>query len=128
MVLKMDKGVVYILGDLYLDKIVEHYRYSRFQKSTPYLLVEDSPYSEGTDKDLIAEFCSISNEITLYWKNIKDEESLIRSLVHEYQHYLQSPSWMQRYYKQGYSYTDHPYEIQAYREEEDWNKFKINRL
>jgi hypothetical protein len=124
----MDKEVVEVLSDIYLKKIAEQYGYSKFHKTTPYLSIEGSPYSEGNDKELIAEFCSISNEIIVYWRNIKDEESLIRSLVHEYQHYLQSPSWMQRYYKQGYSYTDHPYEIQAYKEEENWNKFLINRL
>jgi hypothetical protein len=124
----MDKEIVENLSELYLIKISEHYGFSKFQECTPYLSVDDSPYSEGNDKDLIAEYCSSSNEIIVYWKNIKDEESLIRSLVHEYQHYLQSPAWMQRYYKQGYSYSDHPYEIAAYKEEENWEKFLINRL
>jgi hypothetical protein len=124
----MDKELVENLSSLYLQKVASYYGYSKFHKTTPYLTIEDSPYSEGNDSNLIAEFCSIHNEIIVYWRNIKDEESLIRSLVHEYQHYLQSPSWMQRYYNLGYSYTDHPYEIQAYSEEINWNKFLINRL
>ena len=70
----------------------------------------------------------MENDINVYWKNIKTEEDLIRTLLHEYKHYLQSPAWMTRYYKQGYSYTDHPYEVQARQEEENWHKFKINRL
>lgn len=124
----MEKQVVESLSKHYFEKIVEYYGDSKYQATTPYLSIEDSPFSEGDDEDLIAEYINTVNEITVYWKNIKDEEALIRSLIHEYQHYLQSPSWMQRYYKQGYDYNNHPYEVAAYKEEENWHKFKINRL
>jgi hypothetical protein len=60
------------------------------------------------------------NEITIYYNNIGSLEELIRTVIHEYQHYLQSPSWMTRYYKMGYDYSNHPYEIAAYKEEENW--------
>lgn len=124
----MDKQVVENLSKHYLDKIADHYGYSKYHATTPYLAIEDSPYSEGNDKDLIAEYCSMNNEIIVYWGNVKDEESLIRSIVHEYQHYMQSPMWMQRYYTQGYDYNNHPYEVAAYKEEENWHKFLTNRL
>lgn len=124
----MEKQVVESLSKHYFEKIAEHYGESKYQSTTPYLSIEDSPFSEGDDEDLIAEYISTVNEIAVYWKNIKDEEALIRSLIHEYKHYLQSPSWMQRYYKQGYDYNNHPYEVAAYKEEENWHKFKINRL
>ena len=58
----------------------------------------------------------IINEITIYYKNIASLEELIRTIIHEYQHYLQSPSWMTRYYNMGYDYSDHPYELAAYKE------------
>ena len=32
-------------------------------------------------------------------------------------HYLQSPSWMKRYYDMGYEYNNHPYELEALEEE-----------
>lgn len=124
----MEKSTVESLSKLYLSEVEKIYGLSKYQECTPYLSVEDSPYSEGTDKDLIAEYIYQDNEIVIYWKNIKDEESLIRSILHEYKHYLQSPTWMKRYYKQGYSYSDHPYEIAAYAEEENWNKFLNTRL
>ena len=50
-------------------------------------------------------------------------EHIIQTLVHEYQHYLQSPSWFKRYYDMGYGYNDHPYEVQAYAEEKNWELF-----
>jgi hypothetical protein len=124
----MDKAEVIYLSNHYLDKVAEHYGHSKFQKTYPYLTVEDSYYSDAEDKDTISDYCFINNEIQVYWKNIENEESLIRSIIHEYKHYLQSPAWMARYYKQGYSYSDHPYEIEAYKEEENWNKFLTNRL
>lgn len=104
----------------YFDKVTEIYGQSKHQLTFPYLSIEDSPYDDADDLNLIAEFRADSNEIIIYYKNIKSEEELIRTLIHEYQHYLQSPSWMTRYYDMGYSYSDHPYEIAAYKEESNW--------
>jgi hypothetical protein len=104
----------------YFTKVVERYGVSNHHDTTPYLSIEDSPYADADDPDLIGEYRADLNEIIIYHKNIKTIEELIRTLVHEYQHYLQSPSWMTRYYKMGYSYSDHPYEVAAYAEEENW--------
>jgi hypothetical protein len=119
----LSKKKVERIAQTYLDKITEVYGFSKHFKSYPYLTLEDKVYSDGTDKNLKGEFISDDNDIVLYWKNIKSEEELIRTLVHEYTHYLQSPSWMTRYYNMGYEYTDHPYEVQAYVEEENWIQF-----
>jgi hypothetical protein len=119
----LSKNKVEAVAQLYLDKIIETYGLSNHFDSEPYLMLEDKVYADGTDKNLKGEFVSDFNEIIVYWKNIKSEEELIRTLVHEYTHYLQSPSWMTRYYNMGYDYSDHPYEIQAYMEEENWIEF-----
>ena len=124
----MNKHEIETLSELYFNMISDYYGMSRYHATLPYLSVEDSRYSDGEDKETKGEYCSLHNEIVIYWKNIEDEESLIRTITHEYQHYLQSPTWFTRYYKQGYSYNDHPYEVQALEEEENWKKFKINRL
>lgn len=119
----MNKKTVSDLSKKYLLKIADYYGFSKFQITTPYLSLEDSLYNDAESEDIVAEYCSMHNEIQVYWKNIKSIEHLIRTLVHEYQHYLQSPSWMTRYYNQGYTYENHPYELTAYSEEESWNKF-----
>jgi hypothetical protein len=107
----------------YFDKIVSHYGHSNHQTETPWLVIEDSPYSDGDDEDLIGEYCAMDNELIVYWKNIKNTEELIKTLIHEYQHYLQSPTWMIRYYKMGYDYNNHPYETIAYEREKDYKLF-----
>lgn len=103
----------------YTDKIFKIletvYGYSKHQECTPYIV-----FLETKEGDSKGEYCHIHNEIILYKNNIKDIEELTRTLIHEYQHYLQSPTWMTRYYRKGHSYCDHPYEIQAYKEEENW--------
>ena len=113
-------------------KIVEHYGLSKFQPSTPYVDYDTSIYAhysgeedDGTtgEQNPDAEYCNMNNEIIIYYPKMEDKEHVIQTLVHEYQHYLQSPSWMKRYYNMGYGYSDHPYEIAAYKEEINYKMF-----
>jgi len=119
----MTKREITQLVNKYFDLISTHYGESKFQTDSPWLVIEDSPYSDSEDPDLIGEYCSMHNELIVYWKNIKSIEDLIKTLIHEYQHYLQSPSWMTRYYKMGYDYNNHPYETIAYEREKDYKLF-----
>ena len=102
----------------YITPIEEMYGISKHQICYPYIYVS----VDKTGDDIKGEFCYLLNEIVIYYKNIGSLEELIRTLIHEYKHYLQSPSWMTRYYKQGYTYDNHPYEVAARLEEENWNK------
>lgn len=121
------------LAEKYLAKVEEIYGYSKFHECSPYLEFEKSIYSRysGMDNDWHkceeddtpeAEYDFLSNAIIIYYRNIQDEEHLAKTIIHEYQHYLQSPSWMTRYYRMGYCYSDHPYEIAAYEEENNYKK------
>ena len=77
-----------------------------------------------SDEDVSHEYCSMNNEIIVYYPNMKSRKHIIETLVHEYQHYLQSPLWMKRYYTMGYTYDNHPYEVKkAYDEEKNWKLF-----
>jgi hypothetical protein len=118
----MDKRLIVEISNKVLDIVIQHYGLSNHHNETPYLIIEDTPYSDSDDKELIGEYCMMMNELVVYWKNITDVESLIRTIVHEYQHYLQSPSWFTRYYNMGYHYGNHPYEVAAYKEEEYWKQ------
>ena len=117
------KDKILMDAETIFDDVVKYYGYSKYQNTTPFIEIEDSPYSDADDPNLIGEYCNLSNSLTVYWKNIKSKEQLIRTIVHEYKHYLQSPSWMTRYYNMGYNYSDHPYEVEAYNEEENWKLF-----
>ena len=122
--------VLEIVSQVY-PKIEKFYGKSKFQECTPYIEIHKNIYSkysgidnaEGEQDDCHAEYDNIDNSISIYYPNMKSKKHIIETLIHEYQHYLQSPSWMKRYYKMGYSYSDHPYEIQAMAEEINWKKF-----
>tara|TARA_R110000868_G_scaffold302923_3_gene563475 strand:+ start:183 stop:554 length:372 start_codon:yes stop_codon:yes gene_type:complete len=114
---KVTKQDIANLAEKYIKTVEEYYGESNHQETTPYVYIGDCDFT-----DVKGEFCHIINEITVYWENIGSLEELIRVIVHEYQHYLQSPSWMTRYYKMGHTYESHPYEVAAYAEEENWKK------
>ena len=117
-------------------EVAEYYGNSKFQSTLPYLEIItsneiyayddelDSTHSaKSEDADLKGWYESMDNTLTIVIDNIKDIEDLVRTIVHEYQHYLQSPLWMKRYYTMGYDYSDHPYEVAAYAEEDNYKIF-----
>jgi hypothetical protein len=125
------KSVIKIVEEA-LPKIEKHYGFSKFQECTPYVDYETSIYGRlsGEEDDGSmgeqcpdAEYCSIENAIFIYYPKMKSKKHIIETLVHEYQHYLQSPSWMKRYYDMGYNYNDHPYEVAATEEEKNYKLF-----
>jgi len=79
------------------------------------------PDAEGEPAD--AEYDRKLNKLFIYSDYNNSIEDVIRSIIHEYVHYLQSASWMGRYYKMGYNYQTHPYELKSSQEEENWKKF-----
>ena len=120
-----------VIKEVY-PKIENHYGYSKFTpECTPYveshynIYARDSgePEAQGDEDGCHAEYDRTDNSIVIYWPNMKSRKHIIETLVHEYQHYLQSPSWMKRYYDMGYRYDNHPYELAAYKEENNWEIF-----
>jgi len=121
-----------IVSEVY-PKIEKYYGYSKFfPEVTPYIEYETSIYGRlsGEEDDGSmgeqspdAEFDRIDNSIVIYYPKMKSKKHIVETLVHEYQHYLQSPLWMKRYYTMGYNYNDHPYEVQAYNEEKNYKLF-----
>jgi len=114
------------LSKQYLDRCIDVYGYSKHHDTSPYLEFQPYVYSVYTEDDNpIAEYIFDYNTIVIYYKNINSAEDLAQTIVHEYQHYLQSPSWMTRYYNMGYNYSDHPYEIAAFEEEKNYKKVLV---
>ena len=60
--------------------------------------------------------------IYLYLPNIKDEEGLLRAIIHEYTHYTQDSELFAKY-RDMYDYDKDPTEIEARQNEEDWHLF-----
>ena len=126
------KDIKNIVNEVY-PNIEKYYGYSKFfPEVTPYIEYETSIYGRlsGEEDDGSmgeespdAEFDRIDNSIVIYYPKMKSKKHIVETLVHEYQHYLQSPLWMKRYYTMGYNYNDHPYEVQAYNEEKNYKLF-----
>ena len=85
----------------------------------------DEEQSGEHSKTSIAQYDDVANIIYIYYPNIKTEEDVLRSLIHEYTHYRQDHKLFKKY-KAMYSYDEDPTEIEAKRNEEDWPLFTTN--
>lgn len=128
----MTKEQVHQIVEEVYPKIEKFYGYSKFTpECTPYIELHHNIYArysgeeeaQGEEDKCHAEYDRIDNSIVIYYPQMKDRKHIIQTLVHEYQHYLQSPSWMKRYYDMGYRYDNHPYEVAAYAEEKNYKIF-----
>jgi len=114
------------LSEKYLKKIEEVYGLSKFHECSPYIDFEPYLFSKYTGEDHTeAEYVHDYNTIVLYYRQIRDEKHLAQTLIHEYQHYLQSPSWYTRYYNMGHYYSDHPYEVAAFKAENNFKEIML---
>tara|TARA_Y100001963_G_scaffold30645_1_gene41978 strand:- start:93 stop:476 length:384 start_codon:yes stop_codon:yes gene_type:complete len=113
----------------YAYPLIQKY-YGKGKLSTPkidtshkntYALHSGEPEATGEHAaSSIAEY--YKGTIYLYLPNIKDEEGLLRAIIHEYTHYTQDSELLAKY-KQIYSYDEDPNEIEAHKNEEDWQMF-----
>ena len=69
-----------------------------------------------------AQYDEDTNVIYIYYPNMMNEEDVLRSIIHEYTHYKQDHKLFKQY-KAMYSYDEDPTEIEAKRNEEDWQLF-----
>jgi len=71
-----------------------------------------------------AEYGETANKIFIYYPNMVNEEDVLRSLIHEYTHYLQDITPLKkRYHAMHYTYDTDPHEIEAHKAEENWQMF-----
>ena len=56
-----------------------------------------------------------------------NEEDIIRSILHEYEHARQDPKKYEKYREEGFDGLDNPYEKAARKAEETWEKYSIDR-
>jgi hypothetical protein len=90
-----------------------------------YARLSGEPEATGEhSKTTKAQYDSKTNTIWIYYPNMRNEEDVIRSIIHEYTHYTQDHKLLAKY-KQIYSYDEDPNEIEAHKNEEDWEMFSI---
>ena len=71
-----------------------------------------------------AEYDYETNVIYIYYPNMKTEEDVIRSIIHEYTHYKQDHKLFKKY-RDMYGYDDpkNKIEAEARKNEENWKMF-----
>jgi hypothetical protein len=86
-----------------------------------YARLSGDPKSRGEgSKTTKAEFDY--DKIYIYHPNMKTEEDVLRSLLHEHKHTLQDRSKEKEYRARGYD--NNPHEIEARKVERLWRKYK----
>ena len=89
-----------------------------------YARLSENPDDEGEDsKTSKAEYDWLNNKIYIYYPNMKNEEDVLRSLLHEYTHSLQDDKKRQKYREMGYK--NNPHEIESRKAEDKWRKYRI---
>lgn len=110
------------------DWCVKRYGKSKYYKTYPILILSYSKsqkyhgefYADDTDDEL-------DIELVLYLNNLFSKRQIVLTMIHEYQHYLQSPIWLTRYYETT-CYDKNPYEINAEKEAKQKCKQCIKEL
>ena len=82
--------------------------------------VEDLKREQGNPD---AQYDPHDDIIYLYYEETNTEEAIIRSLLHEHTHTLQDQSKFKQYYDEGATYQNHPFELEAQKAEENWEKY-----
>jgi len=91
-------------------------------KSLDAVGIEDLKREQGNPD---ARYDPYDDIISLFSEKTNTEEDIIRSLLHEHTHTLQDQKEFKRLYDQGFNYGNHPFEEEAKRAEENWEKYKI---
>ena len=74
-----------------------------------------------------AEWVDEENAIYVYYPNMTNEEDVIRSLLHEFEHTHQDPEEYEEYRKQGYDGKTNPHEVDARNAEAKWKDYLVDR-
>ena len=91
------------------EKIVDEFGGSKYYSWFPYLILYHEP-----DEDLFGAFeAEDVQEISINLATHSTRRSIIKTMLHEYCHFLQHPGWYTRYEKK-FVYADHPYEKEAW--------------
>lgn len=104
----MNKQQIETLAENVVDWCAKSFGQSKFYDGLPLV---DVDFERTTT---YAEFDTVNNQIIVYARKNRSRSQVVKSVLHEYKHYLQSPSWLDRYMKLQFclNFTN-PYEIDA---------------
>ena len=73
-----------------------------------------------------AEWVDEENAIYIYYPNMTNEEDVIRSVLHEFEHTHQDPEEYEAYKAQGYDGLSNPHEVAARNAEKNWKDYLVD--
>ena len=101
------------IGEKVIDWCIDEFGLSKHYEHYPYIEID----IDEEDYSLMGEFIGDNNEIIIYLNAINNIDDFINTIIHEYIHYTQSPSWYTRYLNNltlnEAIKNKHPYEIEA---------------
>jgi len=80
--------------------------------------------NEEFSENPLAEYDYSDKTIYLYYSAIDSTEEIIKSLLHEHTHSMQSKKLFKLIYECGHVYSTHPYEKQAMKAELKWKDYE----
>ena len=111
------------IGEKVIDWCIDEFGLSKYYEHYPYMEID----MDGVN--LMGEFIGDNNEIIVYPNAMDNIDDFVSTVIHEYTHYLQRPSWYTRYINMGYEGVDNPYEMIAeIIAINNWKKCKNNIL
>jgi len=97
--------------------------YGKGKKDYPVVELHKEARGEQS-KTSKAEYDETINKIFVYYPNMRNEEDVLRSIIHEYTHYTQNITpLIKKYHALNYTYDTDPHEIEAHKAEENWQVF-----
>ena len=108
------------IGEKVIDWCIDEFGLSKYYEHYPYMEID-------MDEDgMCGEFIGYNNEIIICPTAMDTIDEFIETVIHEYTHYMQSPTWYTRYANRKIELTaeefadyllrgdpTHPYEIEA---------------
>ena len=95
------------IGEKVIDWCIDEFGLSKYYEHYPYMEID----MDGVN--LMGEFIGDNNEIIVYPNAMDNIDDFVSTVIHEYTHYLQRPSWYTRYTNMGYEDENNPYEMIA---------------
>ena len=72
-----------------------------------------------------AEWVDKKNAIYVYYPNMTNEEDVLRSILHEFEHTHQDPKEYEKFREAGFDGQTNPLEVKAFAAEEKWRKYLV---
>ena len=102
------------IGEKVINWCINEFGLSKYHEYDPWLEID----MDDEDCSLMGEYVHDNNEIIIYPNFMDNMNEFIDTIIHEYTHYMQSPSWYTRYSNRRKELmgriVSHPYEIEAY--------------